>query len=500
MSGDRIAEVSFIITRSDLLAPLKEQVDKLMPYIQEVLRGALGRVGRKARLGNVRLVSAMRGWWTKEIKEDIWQRGGGGWMVGKVNVGKSNLFEVVFPKGRGGAKEVNVRKIRSAAEREQMQAAAKSMEELVQIQQQLAEEDEEMARAANGGEQSSIASSTDNIIEEDTNAGFDDLDAFHLLPPPQPETPFPTMPVISSLPGTTASPIRIPFGNKRGELIDLPGLARTTPSLETFVKPEERDSLVMKHRIAPEKSVIKPGQSLLLGGGLIRITPKTEGLVFIAHPFVPLPTHITSLEKAEAMQLQTRESNIKTIMQEGVGSKIKPAGIIQLKWDVTRKLAGPLTNPKAGKMKPENLPFAIYSADILIEGVGWVELVAQIRKPKYTRSASNASDTAFRLLDPETGNEREPDAFDRAEAENSALSSSSQADHSPQIPFPEVEIFTPEGKFIGVRQPMSASVLGGPKPKSRNERKSRPRRSMRSLKLSQRGRERKAEGAAAAGE
>lgn len=92
--------MSFIITRSDLLAPKKEQVDSLMPYFIQVLRDALGSVGENVRLGNVRCVSAKRGWWTKELKADIWDRGGGGWMVGKVNVGKSHLFEVVFPKGR----------------------------------------------------------------------------------------------------------------------------------------------------------------------------------------------------------------------------------------------------------------------------------------------------------------------------------------------------------------------------------------------------------------
>ena len=53
--------MSFIITRSDLLAPKKEQVDSLMPYIVEVLRDALGGTGENVRLGNVRCVSAKRG-------------------------------------------------------------------------------------------------------------------------------------------------------------------------------------------------------------------------------------------------------------------------------------------------------------------------------------------------------------------------------------------------------------------------------------------------------
>jgi hypothetical protein len=89
----RVAEVSFIITRSDLLAPQKEQVDKMMYYLQECLRDALGRSGKNVRLGNVRCVSSKRGWWTKNVKEDIYRQGGAAWMVGKANVGRVGWFE-----------------------------------------------------------------------------------------------------------------------------------------------------------------------------------------------------------------------------------------------------------------------------------------------------------------------------------------------------------------------------------------------------------------------
>ncbi|XTI82182.1 hypothetical protein V2W45_7595 [Cenococcum geophilum] len=429
-SGDRIAEVSFIITRSDLLAPLKEQVDRLMPYAKEVLREALGRTGRNVRLGNVSMVSAKRGWWTKEVKEDIWERGGGGWMVGKVNVGKSNLFEVVFPKGRGD-QDVNVKKIRSAAEREhlkaereRLEATATSLEELVQIQSSAAEKERSLA--------------DDDGTAETPRKEEEILDDDSLLPPPRKETPYPAMPTISALPGTTASPIRIPFGNGKGELIDLPGLARS--NLDTYVRPEHKLDLVMKSRITPQKQSIKPGSSLLLGG-LIRITPRTPDLVFLAHPFVPIDAHVTSTEKAEGIQNRTRESGVPVITEPWAGEKMKSAGMFQLKWDVTRKQTGPLTNPVAVKLKPERLPFIVYSADVLIEGCGWVELVAQVRKPK--QSADDA------LMGPV---------------------------------FPEVEVFSPEGKYVAVRPPMGASVLGGPKPKGRNERHARPRRSMKSVK------------------
>ncbi|KAJ4368780.1 Mitochondrial ribosome small subunit biogenesis protein [Neocucurbitaria cava] len=202
VANDRIAEVSFIITRADLLAPRKEQVDVLMPYFTEVLRDALGRVNNKARLGNVRLVSAKRGWWTKQVKEDIWERGGAGWMVGKVNVGKSNLFEAVFPKGRG-ADYQDVRRIRSAAEREAMLNNAKSLDDLVQVQQQLAEEDAETERLKNKPQQHLHQPPEELQEEQPDEEDFEDPDA--LLPPPQPYTPYPVLPIASSLPGTTAS-------------------------------------------------------------------------------------------------------------------------------------------------------------------------------------------------------------------------------------------------------------------------------------------------------
>jgi hypothetical protein len=502
---NRIAEVSFIITRADLLAPLKEQVDKLLPYMQEVLRQALGRVNSLARLGNVHLVSAKRGWWTKNVKEDIWERGGAGWMVGKVNVGKSNLFEVVFPKGRGADYE-DIRRIRTTAEKEAMIQAANTPQELVRVQRQLAEEDADNERRR----RQPVLEPEDTLPEEDE----ENYDPDALLPPIQPYTPFPVLPVASSLPGTTASPIRIPFGRNRGELIDLPGLARTNPDLSTFVKREEQDELVMKHRVAAERYVLKPGQSLVLGGGLIRITPRSESLVFLVHPFVPLHPHITATEKAIGLQEQNRESGVSSILVPNVGDKMKSAGIFPLKWDVTKKLAGPLTSAVAGKMRPENLPFRILSTDILIEGVGWVEVSAQTRKPRgwkpvgmVKKDPNHARHERERRLEGERrrieanyrerqggGGERQLDAFDRAgfgrtdsrdrrgnrAVERDEYEEEEEADEDEQ--FPEVEVFSPLGKYIGARMPMCGSVLGGPKPVSSRDRKARPRRSMVSVK------------------
>ena len=98
-SGGKSGQISFIITRSDLLAPKKEQVDQLMPQMREILRDAIGKTGKDVRLGNVHLVSSKRGWWTRQVKTDIWERGGANWLVG---------VDIVYsPLGRGFARSAD---------------------------------------------------------------------------------------------------------------------------------------------------------------------------------------------------------------------------------------------------------------------------------------------------------------------------------------------------------------------------------------------------------
>ncbi|KAH9875455.1 hypothetical protein J1614_004947 [Plenodomus biglobosus] len=511
VANDRIAEVSFIITRADLLAPKKEQVDVLMPYIREVLRDALGRQNQNARLGNIRLVSAKRGWWTKQVKEDIWERGGAGWLVGKVNVGKSNLFESVFPKGRG-ADYQNIPKIRTAAEREAMLAAAQSIQELTQVQQQLADEDAEVKRLQNKPVEHLHQPPAEDELPDEEDEHWEDPDS--LLPPPQPYTPYPVLPIASSLPGTTASPIRIPFGRNRGELIDLPGLARTNPGLETFVNPTEHHNLVMTSRINSERYTLKPGQSLILGGGLIRITPTTPDLVFLVYPFVPLQPHITRTDKAIAYQTQTSDRHLDSLLAPSVGHNMRSAGIFPLRWDATKKLAGPMTSSVAGKIKPENLPFRIWSSDILIEGVGWIEVSAQMRRPqgwrpvgmakkdpnhaqierrRELRALNTYKNRKFAAvarareqgLDPEDAlaeefKEEDADADELGDLGDEAARGQGEGDAWEE--WPAVEVFSPLGKFVGQRRPMCASLVSGPKQIAARDRKARPRRSMVSVK------------------
>ena len=405
--------MSFIITRSDLLAPRKEQVDTLMPYLMEVLRKALGSHAESVRLGNVRCVSAKRGWWTREVKEDVWNRGGGGWMVGKVNVGKSNLFECVFPKGR----------------REKLSSGSF----------------EELTRAASAQHQDEKAGEPDSLADlgSEGHKGFSKIEERlredSLLPPPPIETPFPLMPVVSSLPGTTASPIRLPFGGGKGELIDLPGLFRS--DLENYVQDEHKLDLVMEHRPQAEQFVIKHGQSLLLGG-LIRITPTTPDVIVLAYPFVPLHGDVIPTDKAIDIHTQEQSGGTTSIAKPGIGGKMASAGTFNLKWDVTKKRAGPLTSRAAIGLNTQVLPFVVLSLDLLIEGCGWVELVAQVRKRALEARA--ASDGEFNLEG-----------------------------------LPGVEVFSPEGRHIGAREPMSAWLLGEKKPKRALR---RPRQSMKGAK------------------
>lgn len=485
VANDRIAEVSFIVTRSDLLARKKEDVDALMPYIQSVLRDALGRTNKDARLGNVKLVSAKRGWWTKQVKEEIWDRGGAGWMVGKVNVGKSNLFEVVFPKGRG-ADYQDVRRIRSAAEREEMMKTAQSLDELIAVQKQLAEEDAELEREKDLPKEHQHESP--NLEQEKAEEEDEDYDPDALLPPAQPYTLYPVLPIASSLPGTTASPIRIPFGRNKGELIDMPGLARTNPGLESFVQPKAQDDLIMKDRITAKRFVLKPGQSLILGGGLIRITPVTSDLIFLVHPFVPIEPHVTRTDKAAALQAQVSDRHVESILAEDVGSKMRSAGKFKLKWDVTKKLAGPLTSTVAAKMRPENLPFRVFSTDILVEGIGWLEISAQVRRPQGWKPVGMVKKDPNALRDAKIAAQKKAaqDLRRKHEAkmrgEEYVKVREEDEDIQNVMEFPEVEVFSPLGKFVGARMPMCASVVLGPKQISSRERSARPRRSMKSVK------------------
>lgn len=361
--GQKLPTLSFIITRSDLLAATKGQVDSKMEYIRTQLRAAIGRAGKDVRLGNVHMISAHRGWWTKQVKEEIRQHGGGIWVVGKANVGKSSFIEACFPKDH---------------------RTVENMAQWIEEQREITE-----------------------IPNQRQAHLYDNPDS--LLPPAPREDQYPVLPIVSSMPGTTVSPIRIPFGRGKGEVIDLPGLERG--QLEDFVRDEHKRDLIMTKRIKPERCTIKPGQSLLLGGGLVRITPVNPEHTLLAACFVPIETHLTKTEKAIEMQTEQRAYPGTTLMSEGTGSTISSAGKFDLKWDITRSNL-PTSVAKAvkdHKIPIPRLPYRVMSADILVEGCGWIEVSVQIRANRDTEESTT---------------------------------------------YPQVEVFTPNGKHIGSRPPI----------------------------------------------
>ena len=364
--GRKLPTISFIVTRSDLLAATKEQVDSKMEYMRSVLRSALGKSAEDTRLGNVHMISAHRGWWTKTVKEEISSHGQGIWVVGKANVGKSSFIESCFPKDSR-----NLGKIAELVER-------RRQEELDVENQQ-----------------------STPILDPDS-----------LLPPAPREDLYPVLPVVSSLPGTTVSPIRIPFGRGKGEMIDLPGLDRG--QLQDYVRDKNKRDLIMSTRPKPDRLVIKPGQSLLLVGGLIRITAVNPDDVMAAACFMPLEAHMTNTEKAIEMQEEKRQFPKTNIAKEGFSEVIKSAGTFDLKWDVTDSHL-PTSIAKAVEDKgvsPPRLPYRVMSADLLIEGCGWVELTVQVR--------------------------------------TKALSEDAERPRS----LPQIEVFSPKGQHVGIRQPM----------------------------------------------
>ncbi|KAI2611528.1 uncharacterized protein GGS25DRAFT_483084 [Hypoxylon fragiforme] len=463
-------ELSFVITRCDLLAPTKPQVDNLFPYLQEVLRDALGRSGRDVRLGNLIAVSSTRSWWTKELKEEIWKRGGAGWMVGKANVGKSQLFEAVFPKGRMNA----------------MPTRHQITVDLHASRPREAEVTEEAQTQPNPPTQEDLDTQQIEQFEEE-------VDEFSLLPPAPKETNYPEMPLVSDLPGTTASPIRIPFGNGRGELIDLPGLERT--GLEQYVKPEHRLSLIMRSRIVPEQMTLRPSQSLLLGG-FIRITPREPAPIMLAYAFTPIEAHVTRTDKAVGIQNHTGEVNVDSIALPETGEKTQLAGSFELRWDVTKQRTGPLTRKNAIGLSVDQLPYRVLSTDILIEGVGWVEITAQVRvRDLYERRRRP-------ILPPveEIPEKKELSALERLEA----VGEDAKKKHSPPPEFEEhysdepnwpiVDVYSPEGKYISNRMPMNGWILNKPRVTPESKR-SRPRRSMKGMKKLEKKRRRESQAA-----
>ncbi|KAK7525246.1 uncharacterized protein IWZ02DRAFT_417734 [Phyllosticta citriasiana] len=487
----KYSKVEFIITRADLLVPQEDMSRRLMAYMVDVLREKIGREYRdNIRLGNVHLVSAQRGWWTKPIKQKILKRGGANWFVGKVNVGKSSLFEVVFPKGEKDY--VDVRQLRQQAEKEKQESAPEEKDsDIEECNQEQA--NEETAPAANSPD---LEEATPESIDTDEPL-TDDQDLFFsetsLLPPPRKEVDYPIMPMISHLPGTTASPIRIPFARGRGELIDLPGLDRA--GMDQYVAPQYRSKLLLKSRQKAERIVLKPHESLVLGGGLVRITPATTDLVYLVTPFVELPWHKSSTEKAIARERAddvNPRSGLVNWADEAARDQIRSAGVVPLSHDVTKMAAGPLGRKDVTSWKTHDLPFIVWGVDVLIEGLGWVEVTAQTRRftgeiPETATSPDDANADGDPSPQPQAETATSEHDISSSQSPNptntitntAAAAVADNDGRGPIVPFPQIDVFSPYGKCIGVRRPLMGSVLNAPRKAPRKE---RPRQSMKAVK------------------
>ncbi|KAA8909156.1 hypothetical protein FN846DRAFT_889090 [Sphaerosporella brunnea] len=446
--------ISYIITRSDVLFPQREQISSLMTYFKSVLKSALPE-GEKVEghdaSTKLHVISSRRGWDVGILKSEITKRQGGVWFLGGVNVGKSSLLRDIWPVD-GELRPVT---LEDAAEFDILPTEADSVLE--------------------GQEQNGENHASAYVAEEQQT--LDELLSGPQVSEPPAKITAHVAPTISAFPGTTAAPIRVSFksigraGKYRGEVVDLPGLERWVgfkgTGINRFVRPDKRKFLLLKERPNPEQYTIKPGQSMLLGG-LIMVTPKTPDMVVLANPFTNLPVHIASTQKcirflanedpANALPDERLFQDAKSIAAYNKAnttaalvtafgedrassqfSELPPAyasaGIFTLSDDVTT-----YRNPRLPTRSPEaiaELPYKVLATDILLEGIGWVELTAQVR---------NRRDTGYQTVD--------------------------------------VEVFTPEGKGVGQRRTMNAySILEeGARARGLLKKTAIPRKSMKGQK------------------
>ncbi|KAF8476992.1 hypothetical protein BDZ91DRAFT_708495 [Kalaharituber pfeilii] len=425
--------------------------------------------------GSFRAVSIRNGWSVRKVKAEfsematfkmsyaekgkVKRREGAIWIVGKVNVGKSRFVGEIVPEGSFTNLE---RVIETAQASHKPDVDPDTLTGHQKIEAFLAQV--ERQERANNPERTN--EELERILEQARIKLLNDELSQEDLPL--------VAPTVSHIPGTTVAPVRVAFrhpanngakGSVKGEIIDLPGMERGR-FLE-YVRPEVRKYVQMRERVNASQYVVKPGQSLLLAG-LIMITPKLEDTAFMMYPFTTLPAHVSSTEKVLKLMchpdpassrepilfqhkpspsLFTSESSgtkdtvtvdTGTVTQEDgtpterSGSSanvpripqtwkdpavpvappphIKSAGSFPLAWDVT-KSRNPLL-AKRTDLEIELIPYKIYSTDILLEGIGWVEVVAQVRG----RHLINEN-------------------------------------------IPEVEVLSPLGKGVGNRIPMGADML-----------------------------------------
>ncbi|KAF3933299.1 hypothetical protein ABW19_dt0200188 [Dactylella cylindrospora] len=330
--------MSYVITRADVLLPTELQVQRLMTYIRRVLSNYLGE---DAELKDLRVVSAKRTWTTERLKDEVRARKGGIFLLGRTNVGKSRLYEAIFPK--------------------------RNKKGLDYVTPKFGKDDlETLPTGTEVGDEAEVAAN-EWFVQNGTKVRY------------------PEMPLVSKIPGTTVGPITIDFAAGRGQLVDLPGFPRA--GIMKYVRPDRVKDAVLLDRKRAEKCIIPCDKHLVIGGlVVIKPIPPTEGrrknITFICNLFTNLPPHVAKPTKVEKFTNLPRGGGPREFAwgQPEMGGIIQSAGRFKLTKNVTKKEIPWLPGRGADEWVDKNIAWKVMAADILIEGCGWVEVFAQVGK------------------------------------------------------------------------------------------------------------------------
>lgn len=248
---------TYIITRADLLFPKQPLLEEHMPWLRRTLERVLPRGGLQPE-DQVLYISSRRGWNVGRVKKMVTKSRGATWFVGSVNVGKSSLLRDVWPEGG---------QIASGA------LPLDDAERFGILPESHGDPEPGQSDAKTDGPEKKDA-------DKDVKTNTQKLGkAFTKSQKPMAELeqpgPIRIPPTITSIPGTTAAPIRVSFeqANTSGvisrhsrahsEVIDLPGLERWVGfgemGLIKYVREEHRKKIVMEERVKAEEFTIKPG-------------------------------------------------------------------------------------------------------------------------------------------------------------------------------------------------------------------------------------------------
>ncbi|KAF3922218.1 hypothetical protein ABW21_db0209482 [Orbilia brochopaga] len=322
--------MSYVITRADLLMPTEMQVSSLMTYFRRVLSSKLD-VG-DASLKDLRVVSAKRIWTTERLKDEVRGRKGGVYLLGKTNVGKSRLYEAIFPK----------------------KGRASILSETKKFDQ--SDLDPPVMNNEEGKEE-------DWYIQNGHKVRY------------------PDMPLSHKEPGTTVGPVAIDFAAGRGQLVDLPGMERR--GLLNHIRRERVSETIMTSRTIPEKFIVNHLQTLLVGGLVTvkAVQPKDDStlpIVLEIVVFSELPGHCAKDEKVEGFLGGSSKTRGFIWSMPNINDSMASAGVFKLNDDITTSRLKRIIDQNPDFMRTAK--FRVYATDILIEGCGWLEISAQIPK------------------------------------------------------------------------------------------------------------------------